>query len=255
MSVTASSTRPFCRSHIRPPSLASVGRLLAPPTYFCTRPIFAVGHVELRPAVRTPAPGAPRPGRSFPAASGRGIGRCRGRRGPPGRPRGVRGSCRSPARAAGRSAAAGRPGGTARRCSTARSAPTPAGSRCCSVPMGKCRRSFAGGLRAAEDVAEPADLGVGLADDEHLLARAGLVQFVADPVDVAAEPLDRFDPQPAGRFQRRRGHGRRRDRGKAKHLLENVGNGVQRGEGRGERGEGNCGLGGLDLEFRSFLDP
>ena len=35
----------------RPPSLASVGRLLAPPTYFCTRPIFDAGHVELRPPV------------------------------------------------------------------------------------------------------------------------------------------------------------------------------------------------------------
>ena len=42
-SVTASSTRSFCRSQSRPPSLASVGRLFAPPTYFCTSPILVVG--------------------------------------------------------------------------------------------------------------------------------------------------------------------------------------------------------------------
>ena len=94
---------------------------------------------------------------------------------------------------------------------------------------GEVEAVFAGGLRAAEDVAEPADLGLGLADDEHLLARPGLVQLVADPVDVAAELLDRFDPQPASRFQRRRGHGGRGHRGKAEDLPQDVGNGVKGG--------------------------
>ena len=78
--------------------------------------------------------------------------------------------------------------------------------------MGKCKRFFLGGLGRAEDVAQPADLGLGLADDKHLLAGPGLVQFVAHAVDVAAEALDRFDLQPAGGFQRRRGHGRGGDR-------------------------------------------
>ena len=84
-----------------------------------------------------------------------------------------------------------------------------------------------GGLRRAENVAQPADLGLGLTDHEDFLPRAGLVQFVADAVDVAAESLDRFDLQPAGGFQRRRGHRRGGDRGKAKHLLQDVGNRVQ----------------------------
>ena len=94
---------------------------------------------------------------------------------------------------------------------------------------GKVQAALLGGPRRAEDIAQPADFGLGLADDEHLLARAGFVQFVADAVDVAAESLDRFDLQPAGRFQRRRGHGRRRHRRKAEHLLEDVGNGVKGG--------------------------
>ena len=42
-SLTAAWTLPFCRSQVRPPSRASVGRLLLPPTYFCTRPIFDDG--------------------------------------------------------------------------------------------------------------------------------------------------------------------------------------------------------------------
>ena len=96
----------------------------------------------------------------------------------------------------------------------------------CSEPMGKCRRPSCGGLGRAEDVSQPADLGLRLADDEHLLAGAGLVQFVADAVDVAAEALDRLDLQPAGRFQRRRRHGRRGHGREVEHLLQNVGDGV-----------------------------
>ena len=48
----------------------------------------------------------------------------------------------------------------------------------------------------------------------------GCVQFVADLADVAAEPLDRLDLQPAGRLQRAGRHGRRGDRGKPQHLLQ-----------------------------------
>jgi len=33
----------FCRPQIRPPSLASLGRPFAPPTYFCTSPILELG--------------------------------------------------------------------------------------------------------------------------------------------------------------------------------------------------------------------
>ena len=54
---------------------------------------------------------------------------------------------------------------------------------------GKVQAAVAGKLRAAEDLAQAADFGLGLADDEHLLAAAGVVQLVADLVDDA--PLNR----------------------------------------------------------------
>ena len=51
--------------------------------------------------------------------------------------------------------------------------------------------------RRLEQLAEPLDLGLRLADDEHLLAEAHLVELVAHLGDVAAEPLDRFELQVA----------------------------------------------------------
>ncbi len=81
--------------------------------------------------------------------------------------------------------------------------------------------------RGGEDLRQAAHLGLGLANQENLLAGAGVVQFVADLVDVAAEALDRFDLQPAGGLQRAGGHGRGRHRGEAAHLAEHVGHRVQ----------------------------
>ena len=89
---------------------------------------------------------------------------------------------------------------------------------------GKVQPALAGQSACrAKTSRQPPDLGLGLADDEHLLAGAGLVQLVADAVDVAAEALDRFDLQPAGRFQRAGRHGRGGDRRKPEHLLQHVG--------------------------------
>ena len=42
-SVTAARAFSFWRTQVRPPSLASTGRLFLPPTYFCTRAIFELG--------------------------------------------------------------------------------------------------------------------------------------------------------------------------------------------------------------------
>ena len=97
----------------------------------------------------------------------------------------------------------------------------------CSVPTGNRNRPSWAACVAPNRSREPADFGFGLADDEHLLAHAGFVQFVAHAVDVAAESLDRFDLEPASGFQRRRGHGRRRHRRKTERLLENFRNGVE----------------------------
>ena len=72
-----------------------------------------------------------------------------------------------------------------------------------SRPSGKCSFASVGQPRLGEDVGQPLALGLGLADDEHLLPVAGGVQLVAHLGDVAAETLDRFDLQLAGRFQRR----------------------------------------------------
>ena len=59
------------------------------------------------------------------------------------------------------------------------------------------------------------DLGLGLADDEHVLPKSGRVELVADLADVAAETLDAFDLQLAGGLHRSGGDRRGGDRGKA----------------------------------------
>ena len=53
------------------------------------------------------------------------------------------------------------------------------------MPMEKCRRPSRASCVPAENLAQAADLGLGLADEEDLLAAAGLVQLVADLVDDA----------------------------------------------------------------------
>ena len=87
------------------------------------------------------------------------------------------------------------------------------------MPTGNCRRPSRAAWVVLKISRQPADFGLGLADHENLLVRAGFVQFLAHPVDVAAEALDRLDLQPAGGFQRRGRHGGRRNRGKLKHPL------------------------------------
>jgi len=79
--------------------------------------------------------------------------------------------------------------------------------------QGKVQLPLARRLGAGEQLGQSPHLGLGLAEDEHLLAGPGRVQLAADPGDVAAEPLDRLDPQPARRLQRARGHRGGRDQG------------------------------------------
>ena len=74
--------------------------------------------------------------------------------------------------------------------------------------------------RRLEQLAQPLDLRIGLADDEHLVAEAHLVELVADLGDVAAEPLDRLELQVGRLLHRTRRHARRRHRGKLVDLLE-----------------------------------
>ena len=171
-SLTASSTCSFCRSHSRPPSLASVGRLFAPAHVFLHQADLRRRARRASSARGTPAPGAPRPGRSFPAASARGSGRCRGRRGPPGRPRAVPGSCRSPAPSRRR---AGRRRSVRRNNSPLLSSTMPLGHQAetavAACPTGSAAGPRWASSRRAEDLAEPPDLGLGLADQKHLLAR------------------------------------------------------------------------------------
>ena len=155
-SVTASSTRSFCRL---PEPAAELGQrrpALRAADVFLHQPDLRGRHVELRVGRGTPAPGALRPARSSPAVSGRGSGRCRGRRGPPGRLRAVRGSCRSPGSAGGARGAADRSGGTARRCSAARSRSGTSRKPLCSEPMGKCSRPCWAACVRAENVAPAA---------------------------------------------------------------------------------------------------
>ena len=97
----------------------------------------------------------------------------------------------------------------------------------CSAADGKVQAAVAGKLRAAEDLAQAADFGLGLADEEDLLAAAGVVQFLADLVDVAAEALDRLDRQPASRFQRAGGDGRGGDGRKLHRPADHVGDAMK----------------------------
>ncbi len=77
---------------------------------------------------------------------------------------------------------------------------------------GKIKAAIQGKLCAGKDLAQAADFGLGLTDQERLLAAAGLVQLRADLFNVAAETLDRLDRQPARRFQRAGGNRRGGDR-------------------------------------------
>ena len=87
---------------------------------------------------------------------------------------------------------------------------------------GEVQAAVAGDLRRAEDLAQAADFGLGLTYQEHFLSAAGVVQLVADFVDLPAEPLDRFDRQAASRFQRADSDRRGRDRGKCCRLAYHV---------------------------------
>ena len=71
--------------------------------------------------------------------------------------------------------------------------------------------AVAGKLRAAKDLAQAVDFGLRLAHEEDLLTATGVVEFLANFLDVAAEALDRLDRQPARCFQRAGGNGRGRD--------------------------------------------
>ncbi len=91
-----------------------------------------------------------------------------------------------------------------------------------SLELSDAKMQLPGGgqLRLAEDLFEPFVLGRGRRNDEDVLTGRGGVQLVAHFVDVAAEPLDRFDPQVAGGFHRADGHGGQRDRRKAVDLCQ-----------------------------------
>ena len=92
---------------------------------------------------------------------------------------------------------------------------------------GKMEAAVAGKLRAGKNLAQPADFGLGLTDEEDLLAAAGIVQFFADLVNVAAEAFDRLDRQPASRFQRARGNRRGGDRRKLHRPADHVGDAMK----------------------------
>ena len=92
---------------------------------------------------------------------------------------------------------------------------------------GKMEAAVAGKLRVGKNLAQPADLGLGLTDQKDLLATAGIIEFFADLVDVAAKAFDRLDRQPAGRFQRAGSDGRRRDRRKLHGATDHVGDAMK----------------------------
>ena len=87
--------------------------------------------------------------------------------------------------------------------------------------------AVAGKLRAGKDLAQPEDLGLGLTDEEGLLAAARVVELFADLLDVAAEAFDRLDRQPASRFQRARGDGRGGDGRELHRPADHVGDAVE----------------------------
>lgn len=81
------------------------------------------------------------------------------------------------------------------------------------LPGAKVQSAGGGQRGGAEDLLEPLILGRRGRNDEHVLPGRGGLELVAHLVDVAAEPLDRFDPQMAGglhRSDRHRGQRRRR---------------------------------------------
>ena len=75
----------------------------------------------------------------------------------------------------------------------------------------------------SKDFAQPLALGLVVAGDQHEVARRGCVQLVAELGDVAAEPLDRFDAQMAGRLDRRSRQGGNVHAGEAQQLLKRAG--------------------------------
>ena len=58
----------------------------------------------------------------------------------------------------------------------------------------KVQMPLPGKLRAAEYFVQPACFGFGLANDEHLLTGAGIVQFVADFGDIFNRQVVSIDP-------------------------------------------------------------
>ena len=220
-------SRPPCRSRPRGPCPSAAprrgrragpasGRLFAPPTYFCTSADLRRRHVELRPplelqlqvlldlAVLLQQLQAAVPGDAVGDVDHQ-VALVQ-----------LEEAVDHPAQAAAgaRGRAARRPGETARRCSAARCAPAPGGSR-----FAGCRRGSAAGPRWATRVppktspSRRTSASVWQTRKTSWPAPASS-SSLADLLDVAAEPLDRFDRQPAGRFQRAGGHGRGGDRGK-----------------------------------------
>ena len=228
MSVTADSTRCFCFSQRRPPSLASIGRLLAPPTYFCTRPIFEAGHVELGLAVKLQLEmflDLPVLLHQLHAAiTGDAVAEMYDEVAFVEIQKTVDRPAQPPANGRGTLHV-----GTAEKLAAAQQHDA-VGHQAEAVLQradGKMQAAVAGKLRAGKDLAQAADLGLGLADEEDLLAAAGVVEFLADLVDVAAESFHRLDRQPASRFQRARGDGRGGDGRKLHRPADHVGNAMK----------------------------
>ena len=75
---------------------------------------------------------------------------------------------------------------------------------------GQVQPAVADEVRVGEDLAQPLDLGGVVAGDQDAVAGGGRLQLGLDLAQLAREPLDRLDPEVAGRLQRRGGEGRER---------------------------------------------
>ena len=117
---------------------------------------------------------------------------------------------------------------------------TIAPSRCCrqastkrkparTRPVTRRSRSDLRQLPVGQHFAQALALGLVVAGDQHVIVRRHGVQFVADPADLAAEALDRFDVQMTGRLDRGAGQGGHLDAGKTQQLLKDALHGEQPG--------------------------
>ena len=199
-SMTACWAASFCRTHIRPPMCASVGRALLAADIFLHQLDVRGRHENSRAAVEFDFQMLFDGAVLLQQLHARDSGRCRAKDARRNLLRAVRGSCRSPGPTAGASAGSDLADETARRWKPARSARSP-GEILLAVGRSEnaaCRWPRAGSLpKISRSRSTSASVGQTM---KHVVTQADGIELVAHFGDVAAESLDAFDSQLAFRL-------------------------------------------------------